>query len=247
MIDFAGLALGAIGFLIGGILKGATGAGAPIIAVPLLSIFYSVPLAVATLTVPSLLANLYQIVVYRRSLGSPGFALALTLSGAAGAAVGSVLLVVLSADVLMVAVAVLVYGYVGFRVFNPAWQLTQRAASRIVLPVGLLAGVLQGSAGLSGPATLTFLNAMRLDRPRFIAVVSCHFAGMAVVQIPALVAVGVMTLERLGLSALACVPLFGAMPIGAWLAKRLSKRAFDRVMLTLLTLVATRLLIEALG
>jgi len=245
-MDITGWLLGAGGLVIGGILKGATGAGAPIVAVPLLSLLYSVPLAVATLTVPSLLANIFQIRKFRRSMGSLRFALSFAGSAAVGAAIGSVLLVVLSAQMLLVAVSVLVYLYVAFRLPNPGWRLCERVVARIVLPVGLVSGVLQGAAGLSAPASVTFLNAMRLDRERFIAVISMLFFAMSAIQIPALVVVGVMTWERFGLGLLACIPLFGAMPVGAYLARKLSREAFDKVMLAVLALVATRLVVGAL-
>ena len=43
----------AIAFAMGGILKGATGAGAPIIAIPVLALLYNVQFAVAVFIIPS--------------------------------------------------------------------------------------------------------------------------------------------------------------------------------------------------
>tara|TARA_B100000768_G_scaffold167934_1_gene172399 strand:- start:1123 stop:1581 length:459 start_codon:yes stop_codon:yes gene_type:complete len=42
-----------LAFYFGGVLKGATGAGAPIIAIPIISLLYNVPKAVAAFTIPS--------------------------------------------------------------------------------------------------------------------------------------------------------------------------------------------------
>jgi len=41
---------------------------------------------------------------------------------------------------------------------------------------------------------------------------------------------------------MALVPLLGGMPIGAWAARHVSREAFDKLILSLLTLVAIRLL-----
>lgn len=243
MSDYGWL-LGAVGLMIGGVLKGATGAGAPIVAVPVLALAYNVPLAVATLTFPSLFANIWQIARFRDSLHPVSFIVVLSGTAALGALVGSWLLVLLPPTTLMLAVSLAVYVYIAFRLMRPSWQLDHRIAFRLAAPLGFLGGILQGAAGLSAPVSLTFLNAMRLDRPRFIAVVSVFFFTMTLVQIPALAYLGVLTLERAGLSLLACLPLFGAMPVGAWLAKRWSKDAFDKVMLAMLALVATRLIVE---
>ena len=40
---------------------------------------------------------------------------------------------------------------------------------------------------------------------------------------------------------LAIIPMFGAMPIGEWAAKRVSKAAFDKLILALLAVIALRL------
>ena len=59
-MDPLAIALAALAFACGGILKGAIGAGAPVIAVPILALLYDVPLAVALFTLPNLLSNSWQ-------------------------------------------------------------------------------------------------------------------------------------------------------------------------------------------
>jgi len=225
MDDF-GWAFGALGLVVGGILKGATGAGAPLLAVPLLVIFYDVQTAIAALTVPSLLANLWQAWLYRAAQSPFVFVAALAGSAAVGAAV---------------------FVYIGFRLSRPQWVMGPRMASILVAPAGFVGGILQGAVGISAPVSLTFLNAMRMERAQFIATVSVFFAAMSAVQIPALVGVGVMTAERAVMSLAACIPLFGAMPLGAFLARHISRETFDKLMLVILAVVATRLLVEALA
>ena len=58
--DPSPLALAALALFLGGVLKGATGAGSPIVAVPILSLLYSVPFAVSVFVLPNLLSNLFQ-------------------------------------------------------------------------------------------------------------------------------------------------------------------------------------------
>jgi uncharacterized membrane protein YfcA len=62
-----------------------------------------------------------------------------------------------------------------------------------------------------------------------------------------LAAYGLMTWERAGMSLVATLPLFGAMPIGGYLARYISRQAFDRIILVLLAVVAVRLVWSALG
>ena len=46
------LAIAVLALLLGGVLKGAIGAGAPVVAVPIISMLYGVPTAVCVLLLP---------------------------------------------------------------------------------------------------------------------------------------------------------------------------------------------------
>lgn len=245
MIDWTGLFLGATAFALGGVLKGATGAGAPLLAVPLLAMLYDIRLAVALFALPSLVPNIWQGWAYRHHLPPYALVFGFALGGATGAAVGTAMLVRLSSDLLMLAVAAAVLIYVAFRLARPDWALGMGAAIRLAIPMGFAGGVLQGAAGLSAPVSITFMNAIKMERGAFIAAISVFFAVMGAIQIPLLVAWGVLTPMRAVLSASALVPLLAAMPLGAALARRMSRTAFDRIILGLLTLIALRIGIDA--
>ena len=150
-MEWAGLLYGTIGLALGGILKGATGAGAPIIAIPVLAMLYDVPLAIAIFSIPNLLANLWQGWRYRSEQLPRKFMVAFAGAGMAGAVVGSVLLVSLPPDFLLIAIAGLVLIYIAFRIMRPTWKLAITAAQRLAAPLGFVAGVLQTAVGLSAP------------------------------------------------------------------------------------------------
>lgn len=234
-----------IAFALGGILKGATGAGAPVIAVPLMTIFFGAPFAVAVFSIPNLVTNIWQGWVYRDHVVKGPLMLRFAVAGALGAGIGSFMLAWLPTEALTLTVALSVLAYVGFRAARPGWTLALPRAERLAAPLGLLGGILQGAAGLSAPVSLSFLNAIRLERGQFIVTISVFFFGMALVQIPLLTGLGILTPERFLLSCLALIPLMAAMPLGAWLARRISASAFDRVILALLVLLSLRLIWQA--
>lgn len=245
MHDF-GWAWGALALIVGGILKGATGAGAPIVAVPILAIIVDVPFAIATLVLPSLFTNIWQAWRFRGAMTSPAFLAAFAIAAAFGATAGSILLVMLPSEFLLMAVSSVVFLYIGFRIVHPGWILSRRVANLMVAPIGFAGGVLQGAAGVSAPISITFLNAMRLSREEFIVTISTFFLTMSAVQVPVLAGLGVLTFDRALISLLACLPLFGAMPIGAALARHISRETFDKIMLAVLAVMATRLIAEAI-
>jgi hypothetical protein len=242
-----GILWGALGLFAGGVLKGAVGAGAPILGVPLLALIYDVPLAVAVFTLPNLISNIWQAWAFRSHRAAPGFAWTFAGFGAAGVGGGTVLLVSLPGDALLAGLAGLVFVYIGLRLARPDWVLERALAARIVVPVGLVAGIMQGAGGVSAPVSVTFLSAMRLERLEFIATISVFFMAMTAVQIPALWALGILTPKLAALSALAVVPLFAGIPVGQWIARRVSRATFDRLILALLAAVAARLIWSALG
>lgn len=231
---------------LGGLLKGATGMGTPVVAVPVMAAFVDVKLAVVVMVIPNLATNLWQFLQHGRHRLGEGFAITFALGGALGAALGTLLLVSLPVQALSLMMAGAVVLYITLRLARPDFRLPFATARKAAFPASMAAGILQGAAGISAPIAVSFLNAMRLERVVFIATISLFFASMSLVQIPALVWYGLMTPQVLILSAAALVPIFAAMPMGAWLARHMSAQRFDQVTLLLLSLLALRLIHAAL-
>ena len=240
-IDLQTLIIVGAAFAMGGILKGATGVGAPLIAVPVMTSFVDIRFAVAVFVVPNLVTNLIQSIIYRRALNNRLFLFILCLSAALGAFVGSLLLYQASGGVLEILMAGLVLFYVGFRLYKPNWQLSMPVAHKLNIPMGFLAGFLQGTFGISAPATLTFLNAIKFERTEFIIIVSVFFLTMSLIQLPTLHYLGLMKAEHLIFGLLAVIPLIGFMPVGGFLLRHATPEIFDKVILVVLVGVAIRL------
>lgn len=234
-----------VAFLLGGILKGAIGAGTPVVVIPIMSIYFDVPYAVAAFALPALASNIWQGWQYRRNISDTGFVLRLAGAAAAGAFVGTLLLAALPAETLSIIVALLALFYVAFRMMKPDWALNYCLARAVAAPAGFTAGILQGAAGISAPISVTYLHAIHMPRERFIATISALFASIAIVQLPALASVGIMSWEIFMISIVACIPLFMGMPIGAALVKRTGTRAFDRTIMALLFVIAIMLIAES--
>ena len=245
-METSDLILAALGIALGGFLKGATGAGAPVVGIPILALIFDVQKAVAIYAVLNLCSNIWQCWDYRTHIAPKRFMVPFAIAGALGAAGGTVLLAMLSTDVLMGGIAGLVFLYIALRLSRPDWKLSRSAGNLLAAPAGFVAGVMQGAGGISAPVSITFLNALRFERNEFIATISVYFLAMTALQIPTLVSLGILTPERFGLAVLAIIPMFGAMPIGEWAAKRVSKAAFDKLILVLLAVIALRLSYSAL-
>lgn len=243
---FAAMVVTMIAFLLGGILKGAIGAGTPVIVIPIVSYYFGVPYAVAVFALPALASNIWQGWQYRHNLRDPGFIWRLVIAAGIGALLGTLLLAALPSRWLSIIVACLALFYVGFRLMKPDWRLDYALARTLAVPAGFIAGILQGAAGISAPVSVTYLHAIHLPRERFIPTISAMFAAMSIVQLPSLIGVGIMTWQTFLISIVACIPLFAGMPLGAAMVKRVGAQLFDRLIMALLLAIAIMLLAESL-
>ena len=234
-----------VAFLFGGILKGATGVGAPFLAVPIMAIIVDVPFAVAVFLIPNIISNAWQSWRYRKDNPSTRFATTFAVAGVVGAGVGTMALAKFSSSFLTTTIALIVLGYGVFRLNNPNWRLAFGTAQSVAGPIGGVGGFFQGAIGLSGPIAVTFMSTVGLARKPFIYTMSLYFFAMTMIQLPVQVAYGIMTLERLSYGIVALGPLLLGMTLGDRLGQRLQREVFDRIILVVLTLLAIRLLVEA--
>ena len=229
-------------FALGGILKGATGAGAPIITIPVIAAFYDVRIAVIIMVIPNLLTNIGQLYQFRKTILPSFFTISFALGGGIGAFLGTILLVSLPIKILTLSVAIIVIIYILLKIAVPSWKLVYGKAKKLVFIMGAGGGILQGSAGLSAPISITFLNSMKLERNQFIPTISVYFGVMSIFQMPTLYYYDFLNIEIIIVSIMSTIVLMCFMPLGSWIAKSISKETFDKVTLILLGFIALRII-----
>jgi uncharacterized membrane protein YfcA len=229
----------------GGLVKGATGMGLPLVALPILAAFLGVQHAVALICLPVVFTNLWQVWRFRADLWTTDFLPRMFLGGAVGILVGTWLIVAMPERILSSALALLILVYIGLRLANPHFAITQPLGRRLAPAAGFGSGVLQGATGIGSPISVTFIHAMRLNRSAHVFAVSAMFLMFTTVQIPALAFAGILTWQIVLEGVVAMLPALITMPIGNWLAGRLSQQTFDRVVLALLAVVAIELVLKS--
>jgi len=231
----------------GGILKGATGAGSPLITIPVLAIFFDAKLAVILMCIPNLISNSAQIVQYKNSANSMFFSIKFAVAGGIGCLAGTIVLASMETGFIQFLVGTLTLGYVLVRLLKPKKQISC-SLTRILTPlVGLFGGVVQGSCGISAPVALSFLNALNLKRETFIFSISCFFFSMALVQICTVYFFGLLSLTIVFLGVLSIIPQIAFMPVGNYLIKKFSAGTFDKLILLFLIILSIKILSELMG
>lgn len=243
--DPSTLAILSIGLFFGAVLKGATGVGLPLIAIPTIAAVYDVRIAVVMLVIPNFCTNFWQIRKLREHNLDSNFARNFALSGIVGAGVGTVLLAFLPLTILNGIIALIVIAYIALRLLRPEFDLSTSVMRKWEMVAGSSAGLLQGAVGLSAPITITFLHSCRLPRQTFIFIASLFFASMSLIQLPLQLALGLMTQDLIILSILALIPIWIGLPVGERIGRKLSPAVFDRTILILLGLLAVKMLADA--
>lgn len=243
---FLAPAAAALAILLGGLVKGAIGLGAPLVAVPVLAAIYGVKTAIAVMTVPLIVSNIWQIWTYRATIEGRAMLKGLLAGCVLGVVAGTLLLGLLPEAWLGLFLAIMLFVYLGLALSRPGWALTQAAARLMALPIGFVTGLLQGAAGLSTPVGATFIHAQRLGREAQVFAASAMFFTLSATQIVALASIDVMTEALVLLSAAALVPMMLGVWLGQYLGGRFSRKAFERLTLLVIFAVGVGLLLQSL-
>lgn len=234
-----------VAIFIGAFMKGVTGTGLPQVAIPIMAIFLGVERAVVVMAIPGVVTNAWMLWTYRRHFGATRDLPVLAAAGVAGAVLGSVGLKFLDPRLLAAVLAGVILSYLVLRFARPDVAMPPRVSRYASPPVGMAAGLLQGSTGISGPLLMTYLHTYRLDKQVYVVSIVSLFLVYAVSQTLMLFQLGLYTPDRMGESLLALVPVALALPLGGWLGGRLSARAFDYCILVILAGSAGKLLWDA--
>ena len=225
----------------GGFIKGVTGAGAPLVAVPVMAAAFDVRLAIVVMVVPNLATNAWQIYEHARGLRGLHIGGLMALGAVPGVVLGTALLTVASDAALSVGLAAFLTLYILHRLRAPSFSLSDALFRALAVPIGVVGGFMQGAAGMSGPLALAFMSTGGLERSLFIANLSTFFLATSFMQIPALVAAGILTWPGITLSMLAVAPILAALPLGNMVGKRLRHERFNQLVLVVIGLLALRL------
>jgi len=233
--------------LIGTIGKAITGFGLPLIAIPVMAAFIDVETAVVIMVFPSTLSNVWLLWEFRRAASRiERLPLAVAL-GLVGIALGTWLLKTLDHRVLALVLAGWIGVYLLLQISRRKFDFSG-AQQRVMLPLVVgLGGVTQGATGIAGPIVVTYLHAFKLDRGMMVFAVSAIFLSYGFAQVASMVALELMTWERLVTGLVAMVPVLFGMPLGLYIGRRIDARAFNVCVYLLLGLTGLKLVWDGLG
>lgn len=241
-LSIAAIAGSFFGLLLGGFSKGALGLGLPLIAVPILSMFMPIPQALAILTVPVFITNIWQAM----QGGNLGAVIKrfwpMTIALVIGIGFGTQLLVRLDQQTLYLIMGTVVLIQPAVRLLKPNFVLSLAAQRWVGPTMAAGGGLLGGVSGFYGPPLMVYLAMLKLPKDLFTATIAMLFfvGGLALAIF--LAQLDVMNQDNLILSAAALIPAVLGIFIGQKIRARISQKQFERAITVAMLLIGLSLI-----
>ena len=231
---------------VGGLLKGMTGLGLPLFAVPALAAITSVEDAVVLMVFPSVGANLWLVINHRRYRNLLREHLPFLVTGFLGGLLGTGLLVLISDRGLKLLLVIWLGLYLILYFSNRSSLKLFGASRKSGYPLGLAAGTIQGSTGISAQVVAPYYHARGLAPEAYAFAVAFTFLLFSVSQITAMTNLHLLTVNRIQLSLIALVPSLVFTRLGISLSRKISIAVFNKFLLATFILMEIKLIMDIL-
>lgn len=232
----------AIALAIGGLVKGITGIGMPIIAIPIMAEFLGVEHSVLIMIPSIIIMNGWLVWSQRADAKDVAEMPALLAYGCVGVIGGSWILFAASERLLATILALWIGVYILIRLLHPSMSFSLQTRHKLTPVVGSLAGIFQGATGISAPILATYLHALRLRPGAYVFAVATPFAVLALAQFLTYVWFEMYTQKILLESGLVLLPALITIPLGARIRTRIDQQLFDHMIMLLIGIMGVRLI-----
>lgn len=226
--------LAALGLLIAGLVKGATGLGYATCALPFLVAAIGLKAAVVIVPIPAMAANIGLIFGVGHGPETVQRFWKLYVAIVPGIFCGTLLLGVVDAQSATRVLGVITIAYVIHATARPDFHLRCPLAKRLEMPVGLLNGFLTGLTGSQIVPLLPYLVSLKLDPDRFVQAVNMSVIIASVILILAQMTTGLMTLPLAVMSVLGIAPAALGTYVGNRVRRYIPSERFRTVVLATL-------------
>lgn len=217
------------------ILRGLTGFGFALAAVPLISLAIEPKVAVASTILLQVMVGVPDLIRLRGSYDRAEVA-RLSLGALVGMPFGIAALAWLDANATRLAIALISLIGLGLMVLQPPRRIAFRPA--VAYAAGALSGLFGSLAAMPGPPTVAYFTASGTNPPRARAAMLVFFFASALMTLPGLALAGAVDGRTLLLS-LAFLPfLVGGTYVGGQIFHRLHPRHYRAITLAVMALAA---------
>ena len=232
---------------VGGFVRGVTGMGQNIVAVPLIAIVLNPRDAIVVLVLASLLLSIVQMWMYRKYPGDVVQLYRLITLAVVGGIIGSVLLKTIAANVFTVAIGVLLILYVAIRIRWSQLRVPIELARVLGPCLAFSAGMFQGSLGIGGPLLAPYLHGTGMIRRTFMFSMAVVFGAVYAIQALAMWKLGMFNRDLVVVGITLFIPLALSFYVGTIVGNRVPVATFNRWLLIVFTIMGCQLMLHGFG
>jgi uncharacterized membrane protein YfcA len=240
-----GIAIAAI--LLAGVAKGVTGMGLPVAGVPILVALYGdLRLVLLTTVLATAVSDVPMLWRFRKNYREASILTGFLICGLIGIVIGTRILLYVKVSILSAILAAVVIAFIAVSWFGKVPTMSRPLAQRVGPLIGFACGIIQGSAGASGPIVTTYLVSSQLSRDGFLFAINAVFFVLDWTQFASLQQLHLTTLAIWQAAGVVLVLAFAGIGIGLAIQKRIDDVIFKRAVLVMLGCAAIGLVIRAL-
>lgn len=229
---------------IGSLIKGMTGLGLPLIAVPAIASFTSVEEAVVLMIIPVLGSNVWLVASHRKFVGLLKAHWPFLAAGFVGGIAGTFLLVAIDDRWLKLILAGWLALYLLQYFFGDSLSFVFRARGAASALVGFAAGTIQGASGVSAHIVAPYFHGRETQPSAYAFLIAAAFLTFGSAQLATAAGNQLLDNGRLMLGLLALIPTLLFTQIGIRWAGRVSDAVFQKIILTLFALMEVKLIAD---
>lgn len=240
-LDLHSLAIISFGLAAGAFVKGLTGMGLPLVAVPFMASFLGAEHAIVVMQIPGLVSNGWLVWRHRRELDDLSPRYDMVIPAALFTIAGVWFLDSARNNVTLLLLAAVVGAFLALVLLKPSFRLEGKVG-RIVTPmISAVGGFVQGAAGISGPLFSTLVLSFRLKKEAYVFYVALIFGLCNTIQVVVMAYLGMWNGQRIVEGLLAVIPMFVFQAIGMKLMGRVSPVLFNRAVITVILVMEIKL------
>ncbi len=245
LIEPTTLILIAAAYLLGSVVKGVTGFGALLVAVPIMSMVVEPATAIAVTSGSVIVSNVWQLIESRQAMWVLRRFWSLLLALLPATLVGSQFLAKVDGRVsgAVIGVMVILYCLSQISRFHPT--VRERHTKALNPVIGGAAGLVGGATILTGSVLIMYLVALRLRKDQFVGAIALMYLVNAIPIYLTLSYFGRYSANELAVSVGLVAPALTGIVIGRIVRQRVSQKLFQRLVIGLLLMIGLNLLLKA--
>jgi uncharacterized membrane protein YfcA len=232
-------------FFLAAFIHGSTGFGFPMVATPLLALISDIHTAILLTLIPTFVVNLVTISSEGDFRGAVRQHLPLALLAMAGAAFGTVMLIVSKPDFFEALLGIAIISYLLATRINLrlTWIRAYPRAAKTVF--GLAAGILGGLTNVMAPVLIVYALESRYSKNALIQASNMCFLSGKIIQLILFSAHGSFGVRELSTSVIMILFVVLALAVGVQIRKRIHVVVYMKILRAFLLILALSLLYKA--